>query len=721
MVSAASERLLSEQWYRVGHLQPRLSPRAQVTCHFSRGKYWHVIGFAGRSERVRLNEQAYAVIGRCNGSVTLDQVFRVLLGREADNMPSQGEVIRLVTQLVDAGFMQCNDWPHIDDLLDSQSNRQKRRRAQYLNPMAPRIVLGNPNALLSHLDPLARFLFSGTGLLLWLVVLTLGVGTLLGSQTAITQYAQHWSQSPSLWLLSGLCYPLIKFVHELAHALAVRRWGGTVNETGIGFLLLFPAPYVDASHANQFAGRAQRAWVSAAGIAAELATAALAIITWSHLEPGPARDIAFSAATIALLSTVLFNANPLVRLDGYYVLTDTIDFPGLAQQSRQFWQSVLSQSILRITLPRPDTNGSNRIWLLAYQPLALAYRVTVLFWFSWWIASYEPVVGWSIGALSIGALLLGPLVRFVRLPLQLGSRLADAGNAWCRLSLAGLLVCLLALVPLPDRSLALATVSASDTTLIRARHDGFLSELLVMDGAVVRAGQPVARLTDPQLDAQIRALRQQLPGLQAAWLAALNTETAQSRRTMEKIRQANQQMAFFIDSRERLDAISPAQGSVDLAAPWPDRHNTFVRKGDVIGYLKQDGTAQVRAILTQHQATRLQQAANNQRPVTVSVRLHHGSPQLLTSPRVHWAPTPVSALPDAALAARHGGTIATDSRQAGSLVPLAPGYQLDIPVPAAPYAAIGSRAWVRIDFGYQLAVTQFARWLRQLVNHETLT
>jgi putative peptide zinc metalloprotease protein len=668
---------------------------------------------------MRLDPGAWAAIGRCDGTVSLDDIFKLLLRDDAQAAPAQSELISLGSQLISEGFLLCDDWPHLDNLLDSQSQHAQRHRRQYMNPMAPRLPLGNPDRLLSHLDPVGRFLFSGAGFIAWLLVVLLGTNTATQHAAGLQTYAQQWASSPMMWLYSAMCYPLIKIIHELAHGLAVRRWGGQIREVGIGFLLLFPAPYVDASDANQFARRTRRAWVSIAGIAAELLLAALSVFVWMHLDPGVTRDIMFSCAAIAMLSTVLFNANPLVRLDGYYVLTDLLNFPGLAQQSKQFWQTRLSRYLLQIPLPSTSAGPGDRVLLFCYQPLALLYRISIFVWVSWWIASYHPTIGLVFGCIAIGALIAAPAYRFFMIPLRSSQNIASTGNAWFRLTMVGLGICLLGLLPLPDRTLALGTVSVDEQGVVRAGHAGFLKELKVQNGTSVEVGQPLLAMNDPVLDSQVEALKNRLPGLKAAWLSSLRSDTTQSRQTMEKIRQANQEMAFVIESQNRLNPISRTTGIFHLSKPWSDLEGSFLHEGDIVGYLVQQDHGLVQAVLNQHQAARLKEASNEGTPITFSVRLHHSPLNTLPARQTQLVPAPISTLPHQALSFSHGGTVRTNSGQADQPTPSSPTYQLDVLLDSIPASTIGSRAWLRIDFGYQVAAVQFARWLRQFISSDT--
>ncbi|MGB7305123.1 MAG: hypothetical protein WBD13_12650 [Burkholderiaceae bacterium] len=714
------KRLFSEHWYRVRDLQPQLSENLQVSGQPGRGQYWYVISLPGRNKRLRINQAAYAVLGRCDGSVSLEKIFRTLLTSDPESVPGQGEIIDLASKLISDGYLFCSDWPQIDDVLGEHNKKLSRLTRQNRNPMAPRFSLGNPNRMLSTLDPLALFIFSRTGLIIWLILLCLGASTLVNNWAGVATYFQQWATTPSMWLISALCFPLIKLFHEAAHGLAVRRWGGSVNDAGIGLLLLFPAPYVDASDANQFAKKSQRAWVSAAGIATELTIAVIAIGIWKILDPGFFRDLTFSCALIAGVSTVAFNANPLVRLDGYYLLTDIIGLPNLAQRSRRFWQNAIIKHLLKIAVPTLDLSTGERPWLLVYQPLSWLYRCSVLIWFAWWVASYSSALGLLTGTAALVWLLVVPMVTLVKTPQKIGASLAEISGAWFRLCMAGLALAVFALIPIPDRTLVIGVVWTGDDATVRARHDGFLSELTIPVNQSVKPGETVMMINDPVINARVSALQSQLPGLQSAWLANLNTDAVKARHTQEKIRLANQEIAFVIESQSRLDVISPASGRLRLPEPWSDMTGKFVREGEILGYIDQISRPVIRTVLDQNQAARIKSATGpTNQPVAASIRLSHTRGKVVSAQTMQFVPAPTVSLPSPALASVNGGTVDLNADTRQPLAPARPTYVVDVIADEVFDAAIGARAWVRMDFGYSPAVAQLARWLRQLINSET--
>ena len=162
-------------------------------------------------------------------------------------------------------------------------------------------------------------------------------------------------------------YPLVKLLHEFGHAFAVKRWGGEVHEIGILFLVFMPIPYVDASAASVFPGKHRRMVVGAAGIAVELFLAAIATFVWVSVEPGWTRHVAYAVMLVGGVSTLLFNGNPLLRFDGYYVFADAVEIPNLASKANRYVASLAQRFVLGMRRARvPETSPGEAPWLVGY-------------------------------------------------------------------------------------------------------------------------------------------------------------------------------------------------------------------------------------------------------------------------------------------------------------------------------------------------------------------
>ena len=323
----SAESLFSPNWFRVADLRPLLGGHVQVRRQPSRDALWYVFSDTSTGRQHRLNDVAYQFAGRCNGHHSTQQIWEALLEKMGDHAPSQEEIIQLIGHLSESCMLQVDKLSDVEALFERHESRASKQRRSGMNPLAFRLNLFNPDALLRRFDGMGQQIFRTWVLGVWGLIVGLALTGAFTHWSELRAHAATYLLTPRYLILMWLCFPVIKAVHELAHGLAVRRWGGEVTQMGITLLVLVPAPFVDASAASAFRHTYQRVMVSAAGIMVELLIAAFALFIWLNTEPGLLRDAAFVFAFIGSVSTVLFNGNPLLRFDGYYVLSDALNLP----------------------------------------------------------------------------------------------------------------------------------------------------------------------------------------------------------------------------------------------------------------------------------------------------------------------------------------------------------------------------------------------------------
>ena len=186
------------------------------------------------------------------------------------------------------------------------------------------------------------------------------------NESAGVLYVNNW-----LWLIG--VYIVLKVLHELFHGLVCKKYGGEIYEAGIILILCMPIGYVDATSSWRFHSRWQRIHTAAAGMMIELFAAGLAAIIWSYTEPGFINSLAYHVIIIAGISTVIFNANPLMRFDGYFIFADLVDIPNLYARGRQYIFYLLKKYLLAQETELPVL-GSNKDYLVRI------YGITTLIW-----------------------------------------------------------------------------------------------------------------------------------------------------------------------------------------------------------------------------------------------------------------------------------------------------------------------------------------------------
>jgi len=709
--SSQTSSAFSSQWYRVAKLHPSLRAQVRVTRQIYRDEAWYVLADPVSGRFHRMNAAAYAFVGRCDGTRSVDALAEALLADDPDKALTQDEIVRLLVQLNQRGLIQCEVTPDVEAIFKRHDSEQRQVRRAGVNPLAFKLRLGDPSSLLARFDPCLRTLVSIPALLVWLAVVVAGVVIAAMYAEALTSAARTWMSTPRFLLIAWLLYPPIKAIHELAHGLALRRFGGEVHEMGISLLLLTPAPYVDASAASALRDASKRLVVSAAGIIAELFLAALALIVWVLVEPGLVRDVALVVAVIGGVSTVLFNGNPLLRFDGYYVLCDAFDLPNLASRSQAFWRHLLLGKLLHIAdVPSPEPGRGERPWLFFYAPASWLCRVLLSIAIVGWIGSWSMVLGTLAGVGLVIVLFLKPVFTFWRKLLRMALPAPQRRRALRAAGVLSLVVfVLVGLVPFPFATTALGVVWVPEQAQVRAGTDGFIVALEAANGERVAAGQVLARLEDARLVAEAGKLRSQLEGLDADLFQAMQRDPVKARDVQAEIERIKARLGRV----EALQAslVLRAGVSGQLAMPrQADVEGAFVPRGALLGHILTGEAATVRVAVEQNVAALVRSDTRG-----FSVRLAEAPEHALPARLLRAVPAATEKLPSAALGEYAGGALPVDPADKDHQRTPAPVFVFDLVLDGQVLDRAGGRAWVRFDHGWAPLAVQWGRQLKQLL------
>ncbi len=705
--------LFSAQWYRVARLRPRLRAQVRVQRQHWRDQRWYLLSDAATGRQHRINEAAYRFIGRCDGQRSVHEVWNALLEAQPDAAPTQDEVLGLLGQLGEMELLQADRAPHAETLLQRRDDRQRQRRRRMLNPFSFRLPLGDAAPWLERLDPLAHALVRP--LVFWIWLLSMLVSAVAGATEwpALRDHAAHHVFSGTSLALAWLIYPIMKTLHELGHALAVRRWGGQVHEIGVGLLFLMPAPYVDASAATAFPRRAQRAIVGAAGVMVELSLAALGLWVWLMTQPGWLHNAAFAVMFIGSASTLLFNGNPLLRFDGYHVMCDVFDLPNLASRSSAWWSQRLGRLLLGSGDERPAHAASERKWLWAYAPLSLAYRVALSLTMVLWLGGQWVLLGLVTAAYVSVTVLLQPLLGWSRQALAAAQPGREQARLRLRLALLGIAAATaLFVVPLPLSTLSPAVVWMPEKAQVRPEVDGFVAELPLADGAQVEPGDLLVRLENPELVSAREQLASRLEGLRVEQVRQLLRDSNAAQNLALDIERAEAELQRADERIERLQVRAASAGTLTMPRQ-ADLLGTYMRHGITLGYVLAPNELLVRAAVAQSDVFLVQHRLHH-----AEVRLADAPDQILQARRSADIPAATHQLPSAALADHGGGPYASDPEEKDGLHSLEPVFLVDLTLLGHTLERTGARAWVRFDHGSEpLALQVYRRAAQMFLQH----
>jgi putative peptide zinc metalloprotease protein len=707
------QALLSEHWHALRHLRPRLRDGVQPLHRRLRRRSWVLLSDPVSQRFHRMTPEVWQVIALCDGRRTLDEVWDAACAQASDAGASisQHELVQLVSSLHANDLLQTQVSPDAGEVFERFERQRKATFKQnWLNLMSLRIPLFHPDAWFSAQAGLARALFSAPVALLWLA-LVLPAGVLAAQHwQALTENLSDRVLSASNLVLLWFVYPAVKAVHEWAHGLAIKARGGTVREVGLLFIIFTPVPYVDATSSYRFASKWARAQVAAAGIAAELVLGALAVYVWLLAEPGLLTAVAYNVILIAGVSTVLVNGNPLMRYDGYFIATDLLELPNLAQRAQLYWVYLSDRFLFGARDARPPLASQGERWILAvYGAVAPVYRLLVTVGLIWFVASEYLLVGAVMAVMAGWQAGVVPLWKAWKHLDEGGSlarrREAAKRRAW---GLLAAVVGFLTLVPLPFYSVHQGVIWLPDEALVRAEVAGQISALPVpvRAGTRVERGAALLQLDNLPLQAELATARAALGQTEANLRRTEVAEPAKAipLRSELAARRARQQQA-----QARVDALAVRAG---LAGTWVPAAPTelpgrAVKRGELLGYLVAGPADRVRVAVTQEDAdlvkTRVQ--AVQVRPVQ--------SPLGALDARVRReVPGGGFELVSAALASSAGGEIAVDPSKEGGTHSLRRVFDLELQLATpSPSAVFGDKVWVRFDLG---ATPLAAQWLLRL-------
>ncbi len=707
------DTLFSPSWYRVAELKPRIRRHIEIHRHVYRDSVWFILQdpVAGRSHR--FSPAAYRFIGMMDGVQTVDSIWNTLNEQAGDEAPTQDEVIRLLGQLHSADALITDANPDSLELFRRHQRQDRMKLKQKLwTPLVVRIPVLDPEKFLERTLPYISWLFGRWGGLLWLAVVTSGATLAAVNWGPLTENIVDRTLAPENLLLLWFVYPCVKALHELGHGYAIKKGGGEVHEIGIMFLVLIPVPYVDASAAWGFSDKRQRMLVGAAGIAVELFLGSLALFTWLAIQPGVVHTIAYNVMLISGVSTLLFNGNPLLRFDGYYVLQDALEIPNLGTRANKYLGYLAQRYLFGVSdAESPADSPGERTWFTIYGIAAFVYRIFIMIAIILYISTKFFAVGVLLALWAVTTMTIVPMTKGLKF-LTSSQRLRRRRGRSVAVSalIAAGVFAILFVLPIPHWTRAQGVIWPVEEGQVRAGADGFIDKLEIAPGSEVIAGQTLLQANDPLLDVRVRLLEANRKELESRLAAAQTESQVQSEVIREAIRAVDASLYLAREQIADLVVRSPRSGTlvVPAASDLPGR---FARQGQVLGYVH-DPTdpVTVRVVVPQ---SKIGLIRGETRRVSVMPTQWRSKP--LEAKVLREVPGGTEKLPSAALGIGGGGSIVVDPTDPGGRRTLGRVFEMDIRVIDSEHRGLlGSRVYVRFDHGYEPAGLQLYRAGRQL-------
>jgi len=501
-------------WYRVAGMKPRVSVHARFIRQRHGPSVSYVIDDPAGGHFYRLSESARFFLGLLDGRRTVDEAWEACLAQLGDDAPTQKECIDLLSQMQLFGLL-VGDQPISADMVPERQARVKKQRLKQRtgNWMFFNIPLVNPEPVLKGLEPYLRVMWGLPGLIAWCVLVA---GALAVFFSHIERLAGSFNGilDPGNLIWIGILFLFIRAVHEFGHAMACKAMGGRCTEIGVMLIaMLLPLPYCDASSSWKFSETWRRVVVALGGILVEFAFAAIATFIWAFSEPGLVRALAFNLMVISSVTTLLFNVNPLLRYDGYYILCDVAGSPNLAQRAKALWYYLVQKKWFGVVNARPPyvRDAAESRLMLVYHLLAVPYRLLITFSILAIISTQYLSVGLVLAVFFGFVWFVWPVVKgawfLLTSPMLIGRRSRSVGVS---LAVVVPILLLVGLIPLPASSTLPGVVEAVGLSVVRAEVPGYVGRVVAVPGERVAPGDVLFVLENPSFVTEARAAEARL-------------------------------------------------------------------------------------------------------------------------------------------------------------------------------------------------------------------
>lgn len=568
-----------ETTFEIGQAILTLNDGLQFTLQHSGNEKWYLVEDESQSKVFRIGLPQYTLLSLLNGRRTLAEATAktsILLGPDSID---ESELARLSHWIVESGLAKTKASQSQERLRRSRKREDIQQALSFLNPISVRIKLFNPDNFVTVVERIFRPVPGWLFACLWTMVVVYGVMLFAthcheffnGRLSSISNYDLLWFSGA--WIV-------LKLAHEFSHAFVCKRLGGRVPQAGVLMLLLVPLPYVDVTSSWRFENKYWRIFTSSAGMISELFLAAIAVFIWVYSEPGPLRFHAGNIIIAATLHTLLFNANPLMRFDGYYILSDALEIPNLYTRGRGYVKRCCKKLFFGT---RPILEKSRDNWIVkAYGWSALLWQIFICLSLS--VAAINLLGGIGVAMAVVAAIFwIGiPLFRLAKF-LVVGNKTEKPKRVRfsfvCLLLAAGVTTFLI-LVPAPTTVTIPVMVDFDDLMVVRAETNGFVKTIHMQSGDEVRQGQIILQLFNPELVSELEQVQIELEK------AELESRMIKAQGEISPLQQQEEVIVALSSRKRELEILlsklaiqSPISGVIS-SRELQSLHGTYVQPGD---------------------------------------------------------------------------------------------------------------------------------------------
>ena len=651
----------SESWYRIAELKPCMHPSLNVFRQTYRGELWFVLEDLVNNQYFRITYPAHQFLSLLDGKRDIDTVWKLALDMFGDEAPTQGEVIQLLGQLYNSNLLLGDIPANSQGLLKRYNKRvQSEIKKQVTNVLFMKIPLWDPDRFLNALSPFFGWLFTRFGIVFWFLAALIGLVYAAGRAEYLTVDSSAILSMSNIPLLY-IAFAGSKLLHELGHAFACKHFGirsgggGQIHKMGVMLMLLTPVPFVDCSSSWAFRNKWNRAVVGMAGLMVDLLIAAVSVVIWSQTAEGSViHAISYNVIFVTSVSTLLFNGNPLMRYDAYYILSDVLEIPNLASRGNSYFLYLCRKYILGVTEAQYITGSPReRVWLAGYSVASFMYRSFVMVGISLFIADVLFLFGLIFGGSVLYRMFLKPVYTY-SVYLFSNGELRRCRRRAMVISFGSLVMIILAIsqVSIPDRVRIEGIVEPVELKTLYSQVDGFLISSETKSDVV--KGDALCILLNKQLETSVLSLKYQIRQKELEYRQGYTVDPVKAQIFKKQLEALKKSMIKALEKVAYLTVRAPASG-IWLTDNLKDKQGAYIPRGTELGRVVGIDNYIVRAVASQDQ-TELLMASTGSYEIRVKGRpeqFHHAT---LSKALV----VGLEKLPSAALGYAAGGQVQTD-------------------------------------------------------------
>jgi putative peptide zinc metalloprotease protein len=502
------------------------------------------------------------------------------------------DLTRFVAQLHEAGLIQIDTGEQAKVLIRRRrKNRWRKVGAFFANILFIKIPIIDPERLLTGMYPYFRWIFSRT-------FITLSVSSMLMAIfLVVSQWKTFYEKLPDFqsffnwWTILSFWVSLavVKIIHEFGHGLTAKHYGGDVHEMGMLFLVLTPALYCDVTDSWLLPNKWRRIAISAAGIYVECFLASIATFVWWNSHPGLVNSLAMATMFICSVNTIMFNANPLLRYDGYYVMADWLEIPNLRIKSSQFFGYLIQEKVLGLEIPvQSYLPKARRFLFVTYAIASYLYRWFVTLMILRFLSQVlKPYKLESVSYMLAGAALIPligvpsyQIVKFLRTPgrLRKVKKARTAAFSAAAIALVAGILC----IPTPLRIPGSLVLKLAKPEEVYAEVEGQLVELNVKNGDWVKKDTVLAKLSNLEKKKELstRMQDQMVNYHKAKWFGQSDEpeNRAQEKQHEEFAEKLEPMIAKIVEQLGKLTLIANRDGQV-VGSPHKETVGQWIKPG----------------------------------------------------------------------------------------------------------------------------------------------